>query len=176
MAPRCSASPGPGKNPRGQADEYWKVTTVDGTQYYFGRGKRTASGAALNSAWTVPVFGNHPAERCYSAPEDGGFEDSRCSQVWRWKNLDYVVDTSNNSMTYFYKTETNHYVVDFWNNYDADTASYIAGGRLDRIEYGTVGTAEEGACWRSHLRHDATLSDQPQRLQLILQRGSDRYR
>jgi len=38
------------------------VTTVDGTQYYFGRGKATggtSSGDETKSTWTVPVVGNN---------------------------------------------------------------------------------------------------------------------
>lgn len=121
----------------GEANEYWKVTTTDGTQYYFGRGKVSSGGAALNSAWTVPVYGNHPGERCYQA----GFENSRCTQVWRW-NLEYVVDTSGNSMTYFYDVETNRYVYDVAANPGGSTVSYVAGGHLDRIEYGTRAGSE----------------------------------
>ncbi|MCM3657296.1 hypothetical protein M3147_08535 [Agromyces mediolanus] len=116
----------------GEAKEYWKVTTVDGTQYFFGRGKRSADDVELNSAWTVPVYGNHPADRCYQA----AFADSRCDQVWRW-NLDYVVDASGNSMTYFYSTETNRYVYDYTANPTAQTVAYTSGGNLSRIEYGT---------------------------------------
>ncbi|WP_051702759.1 SpvB/TcaC N-terminal domain-containing protein [Oerskovia turbata] len=41
--------------------EHWKVTPPDGTQYFFGRDKRSATDPlALASAWTVPVYGNHP--------------------------------------------------------------------------------------------------------------------
>jgi RHS repeat-associated protein len=117
----------------GQANEYWKVTTTDGTQYFFGRGQRSASDTTpLNSAWTVPVYGNHPGEPCYHAD----FSDSRCDQVWRW-NLDYVVDASGNTMTYTYSKEANKYVYDLVGNADGSTASYTSGGRLDSIEYGT---------------------------------------
>jgi RHS repeat-associated protein len=122
----------------GEANEYWKVTTTDGTQYFFGRGKVTSGGTALNSAWTVPVYGNHPGERCHSAE----FADSRCSQVWRW-NLEYVVDVSGNSMTYFYDREVNRYVFDLTENYqEGATVAYVAGGHLIRIEYGTRAGSE----------------------------------
>ncbi|MFK4728106.1 RHS repeat-associated core domain-containing protein [Agromyces mediolanus] len=115
----------------GERKEYWKVTTVDGTQYFFGRGKRSADDVALNSAWTVPVYGNHAGEAC----REPAFAESRCDQVWRW-NLDYVVDASGNSMTYFYSTETNRYVYDYTVNGTA-TVPYTSGGTLARIEYGT---------------------------------------
>lgn len=116
--------------------EYWKVTTSDGTQYWFGRNKRSATGSNLYSAWTVPVYGNHPGEPCY----DSSFGSSRCNQVWRW-NLDYVVDTSGNSMTYRYGREWNRYG---YNN-NAGTASYVRGGSLRWIDYGTRAGDDEGA-------------------------------
>src|SRR5690606_34178800 len=93
----------------GDADgEYWKVTTTDGTQYFFGRNHRPgypADTAETNSTWTVPVYGNHPGEPCYQA---GNFAASRCEQAWRW-NLDYVIDPHGNTMTYFYERETGAY-------------------------------------------------------------------
>ena len=39
--------------------EYWRVTTVDGTQYLFG------SRPAAESTWTVPVFGDDADEPCH---------------------------------------------------------------------------------------------------------------
>jgi hypothetical protein len=41
--------------------EYWRLTTPDGTQYFFGRGKRyTADTVDTQSALTVPVAGTTP--------------------------------------------------------------------------------------------------------------------
>ncbi|MCA5894908.1 hypothetical protein LEP48_16350 [Isoptericola sp. NEAU-Y5] len=114
--------------------EYWKVTTSDGTQYFFGRGQRSAADTTkLNSAWTVPVFGNHAGEPCHAS----AFEDSSCVQAWRW-NLEYVVDTSGNTLTYTYGAETNRYGRD--NN--TDSVSYTRGGYLKSIEYGQRKGAE----------------------------------
>lgn len=108
--------------------EYWRVTTTDGTQYVFGRGRRSATDTtALNSAWTVPVFGNHPTDPCYAA----AFASSWCNQAWRW-NLEYVVDTSGSSMTYFYSAETNNYGRDL----NTGVSTYTRGGYLTRIDYG----------------------------------------
>ncbi|GAA3944986.1 hypothetical protein Aau02nite_83980 [Amorphoplanes auranticolor] len=81
--------------------EYWKVTTTDGIQYFFGRSKGPAgaSGAtATKSVWTVPVYGNHPDEPGYAV---GDFAASRTTQAWRW-NLDYVADTHGNTMSHFH--------------------------------------------------------------------------
>lgn len=112
----------------GQSGEHWKVTTTDGTQYFFGRDKRSATDTlALNSAWTVPVFGNHPGEPCYNA----AFASASCNQVWRW-NLDYVVDPSGNSLTYVYAKETNNY----GRNLGTAVSPYVRGGYLARIDYG----------------------------------------
>ncbi len=115
------------------ATDYWKLITTDGTQYFFGRGQRSAADRTqLNSAWTVPVFGNDAGEPCNDA---AGFASSWCQMVWRW-NLEYVVDTSGNTMTYFYDIETNHY----GRNNNAVAERYDRSGYLSRIEYGqTVG-------------------------------------
>ncbi|WP_354246529.1 RHS repeat-associated core domain-containing protein [Agromyces sp. PvR057] len=106
----------------GAKGEYWKVTTTDGTQYFFGQQADAAS------AWTVPVFGNHAGEPGHAS----AFKDSSTEQVWRW-NLDRVVDPSGNTAAYFYTTESNKY-----RPFYGDTAmSYISGGYLSRVEYGT---------------------------------------
>lgn len=112
--------------------EHWVVTTTDGTQYWFGVNRLPgwASGDPVtNSTWTVPVFGNHSGDPCHAT----AFADSDCTQAWRW-NLDYVVDVHGNSMSYWYSTETNKYA----RNLDtADDATYIRGGWLRHISYGT---------------------------------------
>ncbi|MDM4721035.1 RHS repeat-associated core domain-containing protein [Micromonospora sp. WMMA1363] len=125
---------------RGNGDndnEYWKVTTTDGTQYFFGYHKLPgwSSGKPVtDSTWTVPVFGNNPGEPCY----DATFADAHCAQAWRW-NLDYVVDPNANSMAYFYGTETGAYARDL--NPDQRT-TYDRGGYLKRVEYGMRANAE----------------------------------
>ncbi|MEJ8640206.1 hypothetical protein [Streptomyces sp. MS2.AVA.5] len=70
--------------------EHWKVTTTDGTQYFFGlnrlpgwKDNGTASDDPVtNSAWTVPVFGNQTGEPCYNAT----FANGWCQQAWRWQS------------------------------------------------------------------------------------------
>ncbi|GAB3998747.1 hypothetical protein GCM10029992_25430 [Glycomyces albus] len=112
--------------------EYWKVTTVDGTEYYFGRHKLPgyASGDAVtDSTWTVPVFGDDSSEPCYEAT----FADAYCDQAWRW-NLDYVVDPTGAAMAYYYNAETNAYARH--GETDVDGHTYDRGGYLDRIDYG----------------------------------------
>jgi RHS repeat-associated protein len=122
--------------------EYWKVTTIDGTQYFFGRnsGQGGASaGTVTNSVWTTPVYANHPDEHSYNA----SYAASRKQQGWRW-NLDYVVDRHGNTMTYLYERETGAY------GREGDVSkrtTYDRGGYLTRIEYGS--------------RSDAAASTQP---------------
>ncbi|WP_069466074.1 RHS repeat domain-containing protein, partial [Actinacidiphila rubida] len=121
--------------------EYWRVTTTDGTQYYFGYNKLPgwASGnETTDSTWTVPVFGNDTGEPCH----DTTFASSWCQQAYRW-NLDYVVNTHGDAVAYYYDKETNYYGRDLK---ASDGTAYTRGGSLDRIEYGlrssTVYTAK----------------------------------
>lgn len=112
-------------------DEYWRVTTTDGTRYYFGYNRLTgwATGdATTNSTWTVPVYGNNAGEPCNAST----FAASWCQQGWRW-NLDYAIDAHGNGIAYFYNEETNYYGRD---NTAASPTSYDRGGSLDHIEYG----------------------------------------
>ncbi|MFE3325826.1 RHS repeat domain-containing protein [Streptomyces sp. NPDC059176] len=120
--------------------EHWKVTTTDGTQYFFGLNKlpgwsdngTAADDPVTNSTWTVPVFGNQSGEPCYNA----SFASGWCQQAWRWQ-LDYVVDPHGNAMAYYWKTESNNYgrnVSEITGK--ATVTSYIRGGYLERIDYG----------------------------------------
>ena len=113
-------------------DEYWKITTPDGTQYFFGRDRLpnwSAGKRETSAQWTVPVFANHINEPCFTT---AGFASSWCSQAWRW-NLDYVVDPHGNSMAYFYGR--NQGKVALAGN-AAAVATYDRGGWIDHIEYG----------------------------------------
>jgi RHS repeat-associated protein len=110
---------GAGNGARG--GEYWKITTLDGTQYFFG------SRQDASSTWTAPVFGDDAGEPCHAST----FAASHCTQGWRW-NLDKVVDARGNMILLDYQAETNSYGLNL-----RDTAvSYVRGGTLSRISYG----------------------------------------
>lgn len=117
------------------AGEWWRVSTTDGTVYDFGR---QANGQ--KSRWTVPVYGNHAGEPGHAS----AFKDSQVTLGWRWM-LDHVVDTSDNTMTYGYATETNRYGS---NANTGDTSQYVRGGTLDWIEYGTTASTESAPPYR----------------------------
>ncbi|WP_211763331.1 RHS repeat-associated core domain-containing protein [Kutzneria sp. CA-103260] len=106
--------------------EYWRVTTPDGTQYFFGRNSGPAG--ATNSAWTEPVYGAHAGDPCNNT---SGFAASSCPQAWRW-NLDYVEDPHGNVTAYYYTPETNYYGA----NGGKTGVLYTRDGYLARIDYG----------------------------------------
>ncbi|MEV4373858.1 polymorphic toxin-type HINT domain-containing protein [Nonomuraea sp. NPDC049637] len=112
-------------------NEYWRVTTADGTQYYFGKNRLpgwTSGKPQTNSAWDVPVFGDDAGEPCHK----DAFKDSWCRQTWRW-NLDYIEDTHGNAVTFYYAKEQNRYGR---NLRAADDTAYDRGGYLTSIQYG----------------------------------------
>ncbi|MEJ3748054.1 RHS repeat-associated core domain-containing protein [Actinomycetes bacterium KLBMP 9797] len=112
-------------------NEYWRVTTPDGTRYWFGKNRLpgwTSGDAQTNSAWTAPVFGDDSGEPCHQ----DAFKDSWCQQAWRW-NLDYIEDVHGNAVVFHYAKETNRYGR---NLRAADDTPYVRGGHLTRIDYG----------------------------------------
>ncbi|WP_436775184.1 RHS repeat-associated core domain-containing protein [Yinghuangia sp. YIM S09857] len=114
--------------------EYWVVTTMDGTKYYFGQNQLpgwAAGKPVTKSAWTMPVVGNHPGEDCYNT----SFANSFCDQVYRW-NLDLVVDPRGNAMSHYYETELNSYGSNVQTDGTSTNRQYVRGGWLTRSEYG----------------------------------------
>jgi RHS repeat-associated protein len=112
---------------------HWRITTPDGTQWYFGRQRLpgwTAGARETKSVLSQHVWSNHTGEPCLNT---GSFYNSHCVMPYRW-NLDYVVDAHGNSMSYWYERFTNLHgsAGGGWNelSYDRDAV-------LSRIEYGT---------------------------------------
>jgi RHS repeat-associated protein len=124
---------------RAKDGEHWEVTTPDGTRYYYGKVKRFATDTeTTNSVSTVPVYGNNDGDPCHQS----SFKDSNCRQAWRW-GLDYVVDTNGNTMSLFYRQETNYF--GSLNNADGEVKEYDRAQHLKRIEYGTNGGSNQTA-------------------------------
>lgn len=113
--------------------EYFIVTTPDGTQYYFGLNQLPgfASGdATTNSVDTEPVYATASGQPCYNAT----FSSSYCSEAYRW-NLDYVVDTHSDAVSYWYTTSTNYYSQDLGTK-ATSTSAYTRDSVLSKIQYG----------------------------------------
>lgn len=116
-------------------NDCWRVTTADGTQYYFGRNHLpgwTTPTQDTNSAWTEPIYATKAGQPCYQDSTHGGFAASACMQAWRW-NLDNVIDPHGNSEAFYYSAETNRYGQ---NGSSTTSTAYIRGGTLQRIDYG----------------------------------------
>ncbi|MFG3480308.1 polymorphic toxin-type HINT domain-containing protein [Streptomyces sp. NPDC047980] len=122
--------------------EYWRLTTTNGTEYYFGldrlpgwRSDNPATTGTVDpdpgtdSTWTVPVYGDDSGEPCHQAT----FDASYCTQAWRW-NLSYVKDPHGNVMSFYYGKETNYYTQNL--KYTENGKPYVRGGYLKRAEYG----------------------------------------
>lgn len=119
---------------RGNGDndgEYFEAITTSGTRYYFGYNRLpnwASDRPETKSVETVPVFGDDAGEPCHAST----FTDSWCQQGWRW-NLDLVIDTNSDDVTYWYNPETNSY----GRNLKAtDDTPYVRAATLDHIEYG----------------------------------------
>ncbi|MFI5736553.1 polymorphic toxin-type HINT domain-containing protein [Kribbella sp. NPDC051587] len=132
--------------------EVWKVTTQDGTQYFFGQNIVPGVSTPTNSVFTVPVSGDTAGEECYNAT----FANSFCDQGWRW-NLDYVVDPHGNAMTMWYAKETNYYAK---NGSTTANAAYTRGGYLQTIKYGQ--------------RSDALTTTAPMQVDFVTQERCDK--
>ncbi|MCI4084525.1 hypothetical protein MRQ86_30285 [Streptomyces sp. MMS21 TC-5] len=89
--------------------EAFKVTTTDGTQYYFGANRLPGGDGTdpqADSVSTVPVYFNSGQDKCLGAatPANGTWQ-----QLGRQWNLDYVVDPHQNLTSYRYGQEHNYY-------------------------------------------------------------------
>ncbi|HCU49522.1 MAG TPA: hypothetical protein DGG94_06935 [Micromonosporaceae bacterium] len=147
---------------------YWRVTTSDGTQWWFG--KREVGGRATNSVLTREMWANDSSEPCY---HPSGFAYSHCTVAYRW-NLDYVVDAHGNSMSYWYDKYTNQHAT---GGGEWGLIAYDRDAVLSRIEYGTRAGSETATppamvqftnadrcvtdCWSGGTRNSANWIDTP---------------
>ncbi|MEV7526391.1 polymorphic toxin-type HINT domain-containing protein [Streptomyces sp. NPDC091371] len=89
--------------------EGFKVTTTDGTQYYFGANRLPGGDGTdpeAKSVSTVPVYFNSGQDKCLGA--DTPANGSWVQMGWQW-NLDFVVDPHQNLIQYRYEQEGNFY-------------------------------------------------------------------
>ncbi|MFC0432206.1 RHS repeat-associated core domain-containing protein [Kutzneria buriramensis] len=125
-----------------QNGEYFTVTTTDGTQYVFGQNHLPGvdpgdqKSTPTNSVWTEPVYATAANQPCYNAT----FSASHCMQAYRW-NLDYIKDTHDDVVSFFYNTESNSYASHpgaLVNDpaFTQANMSYTRGGYLAKIQYG----------------------------------------
>ncbi|WP_329489955.1 polymorphic toxin-type HINT domain-containing protein [Kitasatospora sp. NBC_01246] len=118
-----------------QGMEYWRITTTDGVQYYFGRNhlpEGDGTDPAAGSVLTTPVYSPNSGDPCYSATSGNG---SWCQMAWRWQ-LDYVVDPHGNLTTYRYLAETNKYNRGGAPNGNGTLTDYQRAVSLREIGYG----------------------------------------
>jgi RHS repeat-associated protein len=119
----------------GDDDQYWRITTTDGTQYFFGAVQLPTSvgGSGKDtptySAWGVPVFGTGSPNSACTDPSTAVATNCRAS--WQW-NLDFVVDPNGNVTRYSYAREENYYL----RGASASPIEYQRGGFLTEIDYG----------------------------------------
>jgi len=113
--------------------EYWIISTLDGSRYYFGYGedKQRTTHAKTNSNWIVPVVSDDAGEPCHQS------DLASCKQTYRW-NLDHVHDPNENWTVLYYATETNSYK----RQSSGNILSYVRGGYLSKIEYGKTETPD----------------------------------
>ena len=126
----------------GDQDQYWLITTTDGTQYYFGAVQLpggTGKDTPTYSAWGVPVFGTGSPNSACTDPSTA--MASNCRAAWQW-NLDFVVDPNQNLTRYTYAREENYYL----RGPNSAPTEYQRGGFLSEIDYGwQVSDAAGGA-------------------------------
>ncbi|MEU4728131.1 polymorphic toxin-type HINT domain-containing protein [Streptomyces sp. NPDC023588] len=119
-----------------RSGEYWRLTTSDGMQYYFGRNHLPGGNntdPATNSVAYVPVYSPKSGDHCYSSTTGTA---SWCREAWRW-NLDYVVDTHQNLVTYTYQRDLNYYNRGGGQNGGTGTlTSYVRASEIKQIAYG----------------------------------------
>jgi RHS repeat-associated protein len=110
---------------------FWRVTTTDGTQYYFGQNHLPGgdgSDPAANSVLTVPVYCPQSADPCHAA--------GWAQMGYQW-DLDYVVDPNGNLTEYAYTREPNYYSRGAGqNNGNGTLTQYQRAGYVSQIAYG----------------------------------------
>ena len=125
--------------------ERWKVTTRDGTQYWFGMTRLpgwVSGKPETNSILTTSIWANHSDEPCFSS---ASFYASRCDGIaYRWQ-LDHVVDLHGNSMSLLYDREASRFGVITPGTGVRSSLPYHRASFLRKIQYGTRAGSEATA-------------------------------
>ncbi|MDY0811215.1 RHS repeat-associated core domain-containing protein, partial [Kitasatospora purpeofusca] len=133
---RLTGAPRTGLDVDYHAMEYWRITTTDGTQYYFGLNHLPGGDGtdpAANSVLTMPVYSPNAKDVCYNAATGS---NSWCQMAWRWQ-LDHVVDPHGNLTNYGYAAEVNKYSRGYVQGGGTGTPTkYERAGYLREIGYG----------------------------------------
>ncbi|WP_233290286.1 hypothetical protein [Kitasatospora sp. MBT66] len=133
---RLTGAPRTGRDLDYYAMEYWRITTTDGVQYYFGLNHLPGGDGtdpAANSVLTMPVYSPNAKDVCYNAATGS---NSWCPMAWRWQ-LDHVVDSHGNLTSYGYATEVNKYSRGYVQGGGTGVPTgYERAGYLREIDYG----------------------------------------
>lgn len=119
----------------GDGDQYWQITTTNGTQYFFGAVQLPTSEGGTGkdtptySAWGMPVFGTGSPNSACTNPATA--VAANCRAAWQW-NLDFTVDPNGNVTRYTYAREENFYL----RGTTSAPTEYQRGGFLTEIDYG----------------------------------------
>jgi hypothetical protein len=118
-------------------DEYWVVTTPDGTRYEFGSTSDSVDYAPVYTYGTTEPFScageeqtDHESDPWYENGNEQAPLTLTCQKAWRW-NLAKVTDTSDNAIEYSYLQESNWYGI----RNGVDEAEYIRASHLQEIRY-----------------------------------------
>ncbi|MCP3974033.1 MAG: carbohydrate-binding protein, partial [bacterium] len=108
-------------------DEYWVVTTPDGTRYEFG--------ATDDSLDHVPMYTfGLTGPSCEGLEDDAWRASHVCYKAWRW-NLNKVTDTFGNTMLFDYRQEFDYYGV---RTYPSDKGQVVRASHVARIRYADI--------------------------------------
>ena len=112
-------------------DDYWRVTTPDGTEYEFGRTDDSQDWVPMDmSQLSSPPFD------CHTHEEDDAPYSETCDKAWRW-NLNKVTDPNGNVISYKYEQEFSWYRVRAFSMIAWPNGDYVRASHVTEIEYAT---------------------------------------
>ncbi|MBU1493089.1 MAG: hypothetical protein KJ956_03875 [Actinobacteria bacterium] len=109
-------------------NEWWEVTTPDGTKYRFGRDQY-----GQDSVWWVPIYSPSGTAYAWCDTVPSGYLGGTCPKAWQW-NLDEIEDPNGNITRFYYDTEMNYFSARTGPVY-YNSLEYVRAGYLEHIEY-----------------------------------------